>query len=71
MSAILYVTSDLFSLSLYSQVVQKPVVNPSGPVTLAELQQVVVRHAAYVRSGQVGMDLLALMQLGPFAFGAS
>ena len=41
---------------------------PGEPFSLAQLQQVLVRHAAVVRSQEHGLPLLELMGLGPFEF---
>ena len=51
-----------------SEVIEQPVAEPSAAVTLAELQEVVTRHAALWRSRDLQLDLLGFMGLGPFAF---
>ena len=50
------------------EVIKQPVPDPSAPVTLAELQEVVIRHAAVWRSAELQLDLRGFMGLEAFVF---
>ena len=48
------------------RVVALPLQRPGDPLTLATLQQVLLRHLALVRGEQAGLPLLEMTGLQPF-----
>jgi hypothetical protein len=50
------------------KVIKQPLHDPSAAVTLAQLQEIITRHAAVWKSRGAHTDLMRFMGLKPFAF---